>query len=484
MMGQILFTRDSLLTLAIGHNRKLQMAEEQTEAAKYERKAAKTNFLPKLSATGTYMYNQKTVSLLSEQQRYDLNHMGDRLTSALEKSFGQLGDDHTMLTQLIAPLAAIDIATPLNELGHALTEALQTNTHHIWAGGVSLTQPLYMGGKIRAYYQITKQAETLAGSQRETERQKVIEETETAYWTVISLSARQELAKEYVHLVQTLEEDMEKMYNAGVVTRADELMVKVKAGEADMALTQVTNGLNLSRMLLCQLCGLPLDTTLRLADEEKDSIAIQPLPNKEKSTEFALTHRPELRSLEAVVEMTRLNERIVRAEYLPSVALTGNYLVSNPSVLNGFERKFKGTWNVGILLNIPLFQWGEGVFKTRESRAETRSAEWRLIEAREEIALQVQQCKYRLEEAYKRLTLTESNRREAEENLRYARLGFHEGVTSTTQLLEAQTAWLSARVAHVDAQIGIKLAEAEMRRAMGSPLQLPQEGERTAHNKY
>ena len=468
MMGQVTFTRDSLLTLAIQHNRKLLMAKEEIEAARYEQKAARTNFLPKLSATGTYMYNQKTVSLLSEQQQHDLSHMGDRLTNGLEKSFGQLGGDYTMLAQLIGPLAAIDIATPLNELGHSLVKAMQTDTRHIWAGGVSLTQPLYMGGKIRAYYQITQQAETLANNQWETEYQKIIEEMETVYWSVISLSARKELAKEYVHLVRTLEEDMKKMYSVGVVTRVDELMVKVKVGEADMAMTEISNGLNLSRMLLCQLCGLPLDTTLRLADEGKDSIESQPptIPSQGE-IDFALTHRPELKSLEAVVQMNRLNERITRAGYLPTLALTGNYLASNPSVLNGFERKFRGTWNMGILLNVPLFQWGEGVYKTRESHTKTLSAEWQLIEASEEITLQVHQCKYQLEEAYKRLTLTESNRREAEEHLRYALLSFHEGVTSATQVMEAQTAWLSAKVSCIDAQIGIKLAEVRMQRAMG-----------------
>lgn len=468
MMGQTPLSRDSLLTLAIQHNRKLLVAKEQLEAAQYERKAAKTNFLPKLSATGTYMYNQKTVSLLSKQQQHDLNHMGDRLLSVVENSFGQLGDDHPVLTQLIGPLAAIDIATPLNELGHALTEALQTDTRHIWAGGVSLTQPLYMGGKIRAYYRLTQQAEALAHSQWETEHQAVIDEVERTYWLVVSLSARKELATEYLHLVQTLEEDVSKMHTTGVATLADELTVKVKMGEAEMAMTEVSNGLNLSRMLLCQLCGLEPDTTLHLADEGRDSIAPPPLTiPSQGDIDFALTHRPELKSLEAVVQMNRQNERITRAGYLPTLALTGNYLVSNPSVLNGFERKFRGTWNVGILLNIPLFQWGEGVYKTRESHTQTLSAEWQLIEAREEITLQVHQCKYRLKEAHKQLALTESNRKKAEENLRYARLGFHEGVTSTTQVMEAQTAWLSAHVACIDAQIGIRLAETEMRKAMG-----------------
>ena len=66
------------------------------------------------------------------------------------------------------------------------------------------------------------------------------------------------------------------MIKEGVATKADGLSVKVKVNEAEMMLTQVDNGLNLSKMLLCQLCGLPLETDFQLADESMKDL---PLPN-------------------------------------------------------------------------------------------------------------------------------------------------------------------------------------------------------------
>ena len=66
------------------------------------------------------------------------------------------------------------------------------------------------------------------------------------------------------------------MVAEGVATTADELSVKVKVNEAEITLTQVEDGLSLSKMVLCQLCGIPLDTEIRLADEEIKDLT---LPN-------------------------------------------------------------------------------------------------------------------------------------------------------------------------------------------------------------
>ena len=448
---------DSVRALAINHNRTLLMAKEEIKAAYYERRGAITNFLPKLSAMGTYMYNQKEISLLSGEQKQMLNHLGSHVTDAIKGGLGSLAN----------VLDVLDIATPLNTLGNKVTNALRTDTRHIWVGGISLMQPLYAGGKINAYAKITQQAEQLAYNQWETERQEVIEEVDATYWQVVSLAKRKELAEVYLQLVKTLDTDVAKLSDAGMATRADKLTVSVKVNEAELALMEVTDGLNLSRMLLCQLCGLPPDTTLRLADEERSTLPPTLQDRRARNVAVAWDNRPELKSLQAVYEMTKQNVRITRADFLPSVALTGNYLVSNPSLTNGFERHFRGMWNVGVVVNIPLFHWGEGIYKVRKSQAKVLRADLQLQDVREEISLQVHQCTYQMDEAYRHLTLAKSNLAKADENLRTARLAFQEGILPTSQVMEAQTTWLAAQVAHLDAQIGVKMADVALRKAMG-----------------
>ena len=164
------------------------------------------------------------------------------------------------------------------------------------------------------------------------------------------------MAESFLKLVQKLDSDVSKMVAEGVATTADELSVKVKVNEAEITLTQVEDGLSLSKMVLCQLCGIPLDTEIRLADEEIKDLT---LPNTytESNVNTAFANRQELKSLELAEKIYRQKVNVARAEFLPSVGLTANYLFTNPSLTNGFENKFRGMWGIGVVVKntcIPL----------------------------------------------------------------------------------------------------------------------------------
>jgi outer membrane protein TolC len=150
------------------------------------------------------------------------------------------------------------------------------------------------------------------------------------------------------------------------------------------------------------------------------------------------------------------------------VALLGNYLFSNPSVYNGFENKFKGLWNVGVMVQVPIWNWGEGVYKTKAAKAEAQIAKYQLQDAREKVELQVNQAAFKVTEAKKKLIMASKNLEKANENLRYATLGFEEGVIAPANVLEAHTAWLSAQSEKIDAQIDIKLTEIYLQKSLGT----------------
>ena len=296
--------------------------------------------------------------------------------------------------------------------------------------------------------------------------QDLILNTDQAYWQVISLVNKKKLAESYVELVRKLDSDVEKMVAEVVATQAGGLSVKVKVNEAEMTLSQVENGLSLSKMVLCQLCGLPLDSEIRLADEQMENLS---LPNvyTESNVNTALANREELRSLELASQIYRQKVNVVRADFLPSVAFTANYLVTNPSLINGFENKFSGVWNVGVIVRIPVWNWFESEYKVKSSKIATSIARLELNEAQEKVELQVSQSKFKIDEANRRLSMANKNIISAEENLRSANLGFKEGVMQTTDVMEAQTAWLQAQSQKIDAEIDVKLSQINLRKALG-----------------
>ena len=464
--AQTSLSLDSCRALALTNNKDLLISHEKINAAHYQRKAAFTNYLPNFSATGAYMRNQKEFSLLNNDQKAALSGLGSNLAGPIGQAAAGIIATYPELAPLISSLSG-SLPAALDQAGNSLVDALRTDTRNVYAGAITLTQPLYMGGKIRAYNKITKYAEELARQQHNGGMQEVIMSTDQAYWQVISLVNKKKLAEGYLKLLQQLDSDVEKMIAEGVATKADGLSVRVKVNEAEMTLTKVEDGLSLARMLLCQLCGLDLSSPITLADENMENIPLIPT-----DTHFDLStayeNRPEIRSLELATQIYKQKVDVTRAEHLPSIALMGNYMVTNPSVFNSFENKFKGMWNVGVMVQLPIWHWGEGIYKTKAAKAEARIAQYQLQDAREKIELQVNQAAFKVNEAGKKLVMASKNMEKAEENLRYATLGFREGVIATSNVLEAQTAWLSAQSEKIDAQIDVKLTEIYLKKSLGT----------------
>lgn len=467
--AQAVLNLDSCRALALANNKDLLISNEKINAAHYQRKAAFTNYLPNFSATGAYMRNQKEFSLLNGDQKAALSGLGTNLAGPIQQVATEIVTAHPEMAPLISSLSGkLGAALPaLDQAGSSLVDALRTDTRNVYAGAITLTQPLYMGGKIRAYNKITKYAEELAQEQHQSGMQEVIMSTDQAYWQVISLVNKKKLAEGYLKLLQQLDGDVEKMIAEGVATKADGLSVRVKVNEAEMTLTKVEDGLSLARMLLCQLCGIDLSSPISLADENMEDIPLLTSDaHFDMSTAYA--NRPEIRSLELATQIYRQKVNVTRAEHLPSIALMGNYMVTNPSVFNSFENKFKGMWNVGVMVQLPIWHWGEGIYKTKAAKAEARIAQYQLQDAREKIELQVNQAAFKVNEAGKKLVMSTKNMEKAEENLRYATLGFKEGVIATSNVLEAQTAWLSAQSEKIDAQIDVKLTEIYLKKSLGT----------------
>ena len=186
----------------------------------------------------------------------------------------------------------------------------------------------------------------------------------------------------------------------------------------------------------------------------------------EEAVATAMTQRPELKQLALGQKIYEEKVKIDRAAFLPTLALTGGYGMTYPSAFNGFEKKFKGTWSVGVMLKVPLWEWGEGKHKVRAAKADVAMTALKAQEAQEKIALQVTQSHLVLNESQKKLSLSQRNLSKAEENLRMARVGFDEGVITTSDLLAAQTAWMAAKTDVVDAQIDLRLAQSALRKAI------------------
>ena len=479
--AQRLLCLDSCRAMALRNNKQMQVSRVKQDVAANLRRSARTKYLPHVSAMGSYVHTTREVSILNDGQKSTLTNLGTMASSQIGNSMSdilgtlpptaqsileQLGVSGDALMQALQPELG-GLTNRLNGIGQGIVDAFRTDTRNLWAGSVMVTQPVFMGGGVIALNKMADLGEKLMQNSADAQLQATLYTVDKAYWQVVSLKHKKRLAEAYLELVSKLDSDVSKMIEEGVATRSQGLSVNVKVNEAEMQVAQVNDGLVLSKMLLCQLCGLPLNEQIVLAEEDVEDLTanevLQPV-----NVEEAIDNRPEMRMLQNSVDLSRQMTNLLKAGNLPQVALVGGYSITNPNVFNGFEKKFAGMWNIGVLVRVPIWNWGDVAYKVRASKGVTTMATLEMNEAREKMALQINQSQFQVNEAFKRLDMARANIKRADENLRVANLGFQEGVIQSTTVMEAQTAWLQAQSQKIDAEVNLKLSQVNLQKAIGN----------------
>ena len=441
------------------NNKAMQIARERIKASEYQKKEAFAAYLPGFDFTGTYMYNQKKISLFSEDQMLP--------TMSFDPATGSY--NYNLVTKPDGtPLTTPDGQPVPSQVALIPKSALTYDIHNVFAGAVTLTQPIFFGGKIIAMNKIADYARELSGKMYDNAAKEVVYTVDAAYWQVISLGEKKKLADSYIALLDTLQRNVKAMIAEGFATKSDLLNVEVKLNEANIDLTKVENGLSLSRMALAQICGLPLDSGMKLADESDGHKNFDTVVANEYNINEVFENRPDLQSLQLAVKMYEQKQNVARAEMMPNIALVGAYSFTNPNVFNGFDKSFKGMFSVGATVSIPLWHWGGRYNKFQAAKSETLIKQLELDEAKEKVELQVSQAVFRTKESLKTLQMTENNLAKADENLRQAQLGYREGMNSVDNVMEAQTAWLKANSEYIDAGIDVQMCNVYLSKVLGT----------------
>ncbi len=453
---------DSCRTMALANNKQMLIGNERIKAAKYRQKEALAAYLPAIDFAGGYTYNQKEISIFDSDQLLP--------TKTFNPATGQYEFNIVTNPATGAPVKTPDGQYIPSTVALIPKEAMTYDIHNVFFGAVTLTQPIYMGGKIVAMNRITHYAEKLAQALHDNEAENIIYAVDASYWQVVSLNAKRQLAESYVALLDSLRRNVNAMFVEGLATRSDLLNVEVKLNQAQVDMVKVDNGLTLSRMALAQICGLPVDADIHLADEDVTNSGINSLqptsPDYDINDVYA--RRQDVKALELQVKIFEQQQRVALSSMLPNVALIGSYSFSNPNMFNGFQKRFDGAFSVGAMVTIPLWHWGGNYNKYRVAKTETTIKRLELDDAKEKIELQVSQAKFKTQEAIRTYHMTITNLDKANENLRTAQLGFKEGVVTTDNVMEAQTAWLKANSEKIDAEIDVHLCNVYLSKSLGT----------------
>ena len=429
--AQRVLTLDSCRSLAKEHSRTLQQKDEEIKAAHAKKQQVMTNFFPQVAARGVYLHMQKELHLID-----------------WDKPLGHL---NFLIPERLRHLGTVDL-------------------RNLWVGNVTAIQPLFLGGKIISGYQMASLAERLQGELRQTAETEVETKLDETYWQVVSLRSKERLLDQLVHLLKQTVKDVDASIDAGVATKADGLSVRTKLSEAEVKRSQVVNGLELSRMLLADLCGLSEDEPFTLAEEghlQELLLSTQTAPiARDEDTEAAIERRSEIRSLRLVDSIYSKRVNMESASLFPKLYGVASYSTTNPNSFQGQKKEFGGQYYLGLMLEVPISDLFSGTFKRRQAKAEHRVKQLELAEARSKINLQIKQALRTADDARRAYTTALSAVKMAEENMRYAKAGYDEGVIPLLNYTMAQTAWMSAQDSLIDAQIRVLLTESKLKKIL------------------
>ena len=432
MSAQETLTLEQCRELALSYNKEIAASAMQTRYADFTMKSYRGNFFPNISLSGTGMYNTGDGTFSSEGgmlPTYALDATGALTTDGGYAYFPGIGLDY--------------------KIGA------------IYTGGITLEQPIYMGGQIRAAYRMSKFGKQVAQASEALTTTEVIVQTDEAYAMVVKANELKKVALTYYSLLEELLKNVENALKHGLKSRNDVLKVQVKMNEAELSLRKADNAVRLATMNLCHCIGRPLDTDLRVSDE---------LPNVDDAVDVYagdISGRPEWAILSGQVAINEQQVKLSRSELLPKIGLQGGYNYMHGIEVNDQTLVDKGAFSVLLNVSIPIYHFGERSNKVRAAKAKLEQSRLEQEDSNEQMMLELSQAINNFDEARLEKRLAERSLEQAEENMRVSRTQYDVGLETLSDHLEAQALWQQAYQTKVEAAYQLYLAYVNYLKAAG-----------------
>lgn len=451
--GQLDITLESSRKMALEYSRQAAIASKGSEKMALERKALFSNFLPKFSASGLYYYSPNAI---------EQSIQGGYLPTFVPDANGALVPNVMVDPSTGRPVMGADGNPVFNQYAFLPDIDLSLGFEGVTKGDLVLEQPIYMGGKIRSAYRMAQLGESMAAQNVRLQQQNVVAEVDQAFWTLAEISEKLKVVDQLVVLLDEVKKQVSDGVEIGMKTRNDRLKVQVKLNEALLNQQKARNGVELARMNLCRIIGVPLTAQLNLVDS---------LPTAADSTMLLLgsapLNRPELVILEKEVELKSQNIRFTRSEFLPQVGAMASYGYLGGLSFNGADINL---WSFNAMgsLKIQVFHWGEGRKKVRAARLEQEMVQLKLQQASELMTLEVAKARFNLLDANTRLDMAKQALQQADENVRMSDDRYSLGLEPVSGLLDAQTQWQQVWYEVIEAKSQLRMAQTTYLKALGT----------------
>ena len=330
----------------------------------------------------------------------------------------------------------------------------------------SVRQSLYTGGGVRAAIDAAV-AETQAAEAETSDAAAALTlETTSAYWALVSARARERVVDEAQAAFEAHMKDARNRQSFGMAASNEVLAVQIERDRADLQRLQAENGAAQANANLVRLCGLPPGTRVEPSDPPVPD-APPPL-DAESLVPLALENRKDAAALRAHVAAAEAQVKLQKSARRPRAGLSAGYLyLATDGTRQPLFPGWSGAWTAGVEVAWTPFDLGRTAAAGAEAEARGQAVRRQLEDLQQRVRLDVTTRILDLRTAHAAHAVAQRALAAARENLRVTSDRYRQGVSSSSDLLDAEAALLRAGFDATDAAVAVRLSAARLDRAVG-----------------
>ena len=333
---------------------------------------------------------------------------------------------------------------------------------------LGVQQPLFTGFRLSSNAAAAEMLAEASKLDHASDRADLVLNITVGYWTLYQTMATERVVADNVRRIEGYVRDIGNLLKAGMATRNDVLKMDVQLSAARLSLIDAKNDVRLAAMSLNTLLGRPVDAAL-IPSSEPGSLQEPASPAADRLAVSALGTRPDLLAVASRVEASRAAARATRAGWWPQLSFGANYYYARPNQRYMPTRdEFLGTWDVGVMLTMDIWNWGLTARQTDQAEATLRQNELMYEQMRDGVALEVHRASLQVQRAHERLDVADLGLRQAEENLRVTTDRFQRGLATVSELRDAEVAILQAAITQSGARVEAEVSRSRLARAAGN----------------
>ncbi|MFA7420929.1 MAG: TolC family protein [Melioribacteraceae bacterium] len=335
-----------------------------------------------------------------------------------------------------------------------------------WGAQASLVQPLFTGFRLVGNVELNEQLSNATNEEYNKDKSELVFNIKNAYWSLYKATQFKKVMDETVDQIKAHLADARNLEKAGMMTKNDILKLEVQLSNVMYQQIEAENAVKLTMVALNSTIGISLNTQIAIASTTRLTESV--FDGLDKLIEDATQNRPEVKAADSRVRAGEAGLTLAKSSWYPQVSLYGNYYYSKPNQrIMPTRNQFDGTWDAGVNLSVNVWDWMTTAHQTDQAEAQAEQAKDGLGMIKDGITLEVTQNYLNMKQAYKKVTLAELTVQQAEENMRVTSDKFKNGLATSADVIDAETALISAKTNLSTSTVDCELAKAKLDKSIG-----------------